>query len=149
MNDTSLSTAGPALSAEAENLGWLLNSFVGTAPGVRQAVVFSADGLPMVRSDAMDRDSADRFAAVASGLVGLAYGASERFGGGRVNEVIVEMEALLLLVTGISDGSCLAVIADAESDLGLVGYEMAVFGERAGTVLTPELRAELKGAMTL
>lgn len=141
------SSDAPALSADAANLGWLLNSFVDRVPRVRDAVVFSADGLPMVRSDSLDRDSSDRFAAVASGLVGLAYGASERFGGGRVNEVIVEMESILLLVTGISDGSCLAVIAEADADLGLVGYEMAVFGEQAGAVLTPELRAELKATM--
>ena len=31
----------------------------------------------------LDRDAADRFAAVASGLIGLAYGAAGRFGGGR------------------------------------------------------------------
>ena len=43
-----------------------------------------------------------------------------------------------------SDGS---VIADSEADLGMVGYEMAVFGEQAGSVLTPELRAELKGVI--
>ena len=41
----------------------------------------------------------------------------------------------------------LAAVADASCDIGLVGYEMAVFGERAGSVLTPELRAELQGAL--
>jgi len=135
------------LSAEAQNLGWLLNSFVSKVPGVTDAVVFSADGLPMAISESLDRESAERFSAVASGLVGLAYGAAGRFGGGRVNEVIVEMEHAFLLVTGISDGSALAVVASSGCDIGLVGYEMAVFGERAGTVLTPALRAELQGAL--
>jgi predicted regulator of Ras-like GTPase activity (Roadblock/LC7/MglB family) len=77
----------------------------------------------------------------------LAYGASGRFGAGRVNEVIIEMERAFLFVTGISDGSALATVAEAWCDLGLVGYEMAVFVERAGAVLTPELRAELQGAL--
>jgi predicted regulator of Ras-like GTPase activity (Roadblock/LC7/MglB family) len=135
------------LSFEAKNLGWLLNGFVRKVPGVREAVVLSADGLPMAVSEGLDRDSAERFSAVASGLVGLAHGAAMRFDGGRVNEVIVEMEHALLLVTGISDGSVLAAVADAGCDIGLVGYEMAVFVERAGAVLTPELRAELQGAL--
>ncbi len=135
------------LSHEAQNLSWLLNGFVRRVPGVKQAVVLSADGLPMAVSEDTDRESAERFAAVASGLIGLAYGAAGRFGGGRVNEVIVEMEHLFLLVTGISDGSALAAVADGACDIGLVGYEMAVFGERAGAVLTPELRAELQGAL--
>jgi len=135
------------LSAEARNLGWLLNALVQKVPGIKEAVVLSADGLPMAMSEDLDREAAERCSAVASGLIGLAYGAAGRFGGGRVNEVIVEMEHAFLLVTGISDGSALATVADASCDIGLVGYEMAVFVERAGAVLTPELRAELQGAI--
>ena len=106
-----------------------------------------SDGLPMAVSQGLDRDAAARFAAVASGLIGLAYGAAGRFGGGAVNEVIVEMENAFLFVTGISDGSCLAVVSSADSDVGLVGYEMAVLVDKAGAVLTPELRAELQSAL--
>jgi len=135
------------LSPEAQNLGWLLNNLVTQVPGVTEAVVFSSDGLPMAVSDNLDRESAERFSAVASGLMGLAYGAAGRFGGGRVNEVIVEMENAFLLVSGISDGSALAVVAAAGCDIGLVGYEMAVFADRAGAVLTPAIRAELQGAL--
>ena len=81
------------------------------------------------------------------GLIGLAYGAAGRFGGGAVTQIIIEMEHAFLFVTGISDGTCLAVVAGANADVGLVGYEMALLVERAGTVLTPELRAELQGAL--
>ncbi len=135
------------ISTDARNLNWLLNSFVERVPGVSEAVVVSADGLPMAVSQGLDRDAADRFAAVASGLIGLAYGAAGRFGGGAVTQIIIEMEHAFLFVTGISDGSCLAVVADASSDVGLVGYEMAVLVERCGGILTPELRAELQGAL--
>jgi predicted regulator of Ras-like GTPase activity (Roadblock/LC7/MglB family) len=135
------------LSVEARNLGWLLNAFVRKVPGASEALVLSSDGLPLAVSDGLDRDAADRFAAVASGLIGLAYGAAGRFGGGRVNAVIVEMENAFLFVTGISDGSAMAVSTDASCDVGLVGYEMAVFVDRVGGVLTPELRAELQGAL--
>ena len=53
------------------------------------------------------------------------------------------MEHAFLFVTGVSDGSCLAIVADAECDVGLVGYEMAVLVEKTGQFLTPQLRAEL------
>ncbi len=135
------------MSTEANNVNWLITSFVERVPGVSEAVVVSSDGLPMALSGGIDRDAADRFAAVASGLIGLAYGAAGRFGGGRVNEIIIEMEHAFLFVTGISDGSCLAVVADASCDVGLVGYEMAVLVEKTGPFLTPELRAELQGAL--
>ena len=132
------------LSVAARNVSWLVDNFVDRTPGVYEAVVVSSDGLPMAMSRALDRDSADRFAAVAAGLIGLAYGAAGRFGGGSVNEIIIEMENAFLFVTGISDGSCLACVSSAECDVGLVGYEMAVLVEKAGAVLTPELRAELQ-----
>ncbi len=135
------------LSSEARNINWLVTSFVERVPGVQEAVVVSADGLPMALSTGLDRDAADRFAAVASGLIGLAYGAAGRFGGGQVTQVIIEMEFSFLFVTGISDGSCLTVLAASNCDVGLVGYEMAVLVERCGAVLTPELRAELQGAL--
>lgn len=135
------------MSAAANNVNWLVSNFVEHVPGVTEAVVLSSDGLPMAMSGGLDRSSADRFAAVASGLIGLAYGAAGKFGGGRVNEVIVEMERAFLFVTGVSDGSALAVVADADCDVGLVGYEMAVLVEKAGPILTPELRAELQGSL--
>jgi uncharacterized protein len=141
MNDTT------DMSVDARNVNWLVNNFVDRTPGVNEAVVVSSDGLPMAISANVDRDAGDRFAAVAAGLIGLAYGAAGRFGGGAVNEIIVEMENAFLFVTGISDGSCLAVVADAGCDVGLVGYEMAVLVERCGSVLTPELRAELQGSL--
>ena len=135
------------LSAEAKNLNFLVQNFSSKTPGVNEAVVVSSDGLPIAGSAGLDRDAADRFAAVESGLIGLAYGAAGRFGGGAVNEVIIEMENAFLFVTGISDGSCLACVAGPESDIGLVAYEMAVLVEKAGSVLTPEIRAELQSAL--
>ena len=136
-----------SLSFEARNLSWLLNGFVRKVPGITEAVVLSADGLPIALSEDLSREAAERCAAVASGLIGLAYGAAGRFGGGMVNGIIVEMDQAFLFVTGISDGSALAAIAESGCDVGLVGYEMAVFVERAGAVLTPDLRSELQGAL--
>ena len=135
------------LSQQANNVNWLVNNFVDRVPGVTEAVVVSSDGLPMAKSSGLDRDAADLFAAVASGLIGLAYGAAGRFGGGAVHEVVIEMENAFIFVTGISDGSCLAVVATSNCDVGLVGYEMALLVERVGPTLTPELREELRVAM--
>jgi predicted regulator of Ras-like GTPase activity (Roadblock/LC7/MglB family) len=135
------------LSAQANNVNFLVSNLVERVPGVNEAVVVSSDGLPIAASAGLDRDGVDRFSAVSSGLIGLAYGAAGRFGGGAVTEVIVEMENAFLFVTGISDGSLLATMADATCDVGLVAYEMAMLVEKTGAVLTPELRAELQAAL--
>ena len=136
-----------SLSNAAQNINWLIANFVEQVPGVREAVVVSADGLPMAVSQGLDRDAADRFAAVASGLIGLAYGAAGRFGGGGVNEIIIEMERCFLFVAGISDCSSFAGNADAACHHWLVAHGTADLVEKAGAVLTPELRAELQGAL--
>lgn len=135
------------MSSDAANVAFLVNNFAHRVPGVRQAIVVSADGLLMAMPTGMVREVGDRFAAVASGLIGLAFGAAVPFDGGRVSEVIVEMERAFIFVTGISDGSSLAVIADANCDPGLVAYEMARMVEQVGMVLTPELRNELQNAL--
>lgn len=132
------------MTPAAENLNWLVVRFVEQIPAVRQAVVVSSDGLPLAVSDGVERESAERLAAVASGMIGLAYGSAGRFGAGAVNNVIIEMERGWLFVTGIRDGSLLCVLTARETDIGLIGYEMALFADRAGDVLTPDVRDELK-----
>ena len=64
----------------ADNLNWLVGRFVQQVAAVRQAVVVSSDGLPLAVSDGVDRETGERLAAVASGMIGLAYGSAGRFG---------------------------------------------------------------------
>ena len=135
------------LSESAQHVSWLVANFVASQPEVHEAIVVSADGLPVAVSHGIDRDSADRFAAVSSGLIGLAHGAAVRFSGGAVHEVIIELERAFVIVTGIADGSSLAVVAAGDVDIGTLGYDMAVLADQVGTVLTPELRSELQVAL--
>ena len=95
----------------------------------------------------VEREVAERLSAVASGMIGLAYGSAGRFGAGAVRNVIVEMENGWMFVTGIRDGSLMCVVTGADADIGTIGYEIALFADRAGDVLTPEVREELKSAM--
>jgi uncharacterized protein len=137
------------LSREAQNVNWLVSSFVRRVPGIAHAIVVTSDGLLMAVSERLDRARADQLAAVASGLASLTQGASRVFGGGKVNQTAVEMEKGFLLVMTIGDGSALAVLAAPTIDIGMVGYEMAMLVAQAGEVLTPALRAELQSALPL
>ncbi|MGO4429462.1 roadblock/LC7 domain-containing protein, partial [Streptomyces sp. MCAF7] len=47
----------------------------------------------------------------------------------------------------ISDGSLLGVHATPDCDMTVVAYHMALFVGRAGHVLTPELRTELRRSL--
>jgi Uncharacterized distant relative of homeotic protein bithoraxoid len=136
------------ISMEARRFDWLITEFVRETPGVAHAIVVSADGLPLASSEGFPPDRADQLAAVAAGLQSLTTGAARVFEGGPVIQTVVEMEAGLLLVTAIADGSNLAVLAARDCDMGLVGYNMTLLCDRAGRVLTPALRAELRSART-
>jgi hypothetical protein len=125
----------------------LISNFVHKVPGVAHAIVVSADGLLLATSHGLPRDRADQLAAVSSGLSSLTQGAARVFEAGAVSQTVIEMEKGFLFVMAISDGSCLAVLAAKDCDVGLVGYEMALLVSRVGDVLTPALRAELQAAL--
>ena len=129
---------------QPDRFGWLVDDFVSRVPGVAHAVVVSADGLLLTASSHLPRDRADQLAAVASGLVSLTQGAARCFEAGQVVQTVVEMERGMMLIMAIGDGSSLAVLAAPSCDIGLVGYEMTLLADRAGQLLTPALRAQLR-----
>jgi predicted regulator of Ras-like GTPase activity (Roadblock/LC7/MglB family) len=133
-----------APAANDQGLGWLVSNFVDRIPGATSAVVVSSDGLVLTLSQRVDRDAADQMAAITSGIAGLTAGAARCFAAGKVIQVIVEMEGGYLFVTGVSDGSSLAVLCEATCDIGLIGYEMSLLVARLGQLLTPELIAALQ-----
>jgi len=141
-----VTTAAPQHPVQPSQFGWLVDSFVQRVPGVAHAVVVSADGLLLVPSSGLPRDRADQLAAVTSGLVSLTQGAARCFEAGGVVQTVVEMERGIVLTMAISDGSSLAVLASPSCDIGLIGYEMTLLVDRAGKLLTPELRAQLQNA---
>lgn len=135
------------LSPEAKNFNWLLDSFTSSTAGVKEAIAVSSDGLLMAISAIDDRANAERLAAVVSGLTSLAGGVASWYSLGDLNRVIVDMADGYLLITAISAGSVLGVIADRSANLGTVAYEMTLFAGRAGGALTPQLIVELKNAV--
>lgn len=134
-------------SNAAENLNWLLGRLCDTVPGIKQAVVVSSDGLAMAKSEDVDRETAERLAAVSSGMIGLAYGSAGRFGAGPVSNVIVEMQKGWLFVTGIRDGSLICCLTEKDIDMGAIAFEMSIFVQRVGESLTPDVRQELKALL--
>lgn len=128
------------MNQSVNELSWLITDFANRVPDVAHAIVVSADGLALAVSDGFPTDRADQLAAIASGLSSLTQGAARVFEGGAVAQTVVEMERGLLLNMSISDGSCLAVLAAADCDLGLVAYEMTLLVDRAGRALTPAAR---------
>lgn len=151
------------LSTQARNLQWLLTDLVEEVPGVNSVAVVSSDGLLLLSSDPVAPDtpaapsapsrpsgprgaSAD-LATIVSGLGSLTTGAAALMDGGSVKQTMVAMEHGSVFVMSISDGSLLGVHATPDCDMSVVAYHMALFVGRAGHVLTPEVRSELRQSM--
>lgn len=121
-------------------LDWLLDDLLDRVPAARHAAVLSADGLLTGASAGLGREDAEHLAAVAAGFQSLARGAGRRFGGGAVRQTIVEMEAGFLFVTAAGQGTCLAVITEPDSDLGVIAYEMTMLVTRVGQIMSTPSR---------
>ncbi|MCD7439251.1 roadblock/LC7 domain-containing protein [Streptomyces lincolnensis] len=157
---TAPSTFG--LSREARNLHFLLTNLVEEVPGIQSVAVVSSDGLLLLSSDAErnaearesqdsrtkgPRGSAADLATIVSGIGSLTAGTAKLMDFGPVKHTMVAMEDGSLFVMAISDGSLLGVHGSADCDMSVVAYHMALFVGRAGHVLTPELRSELRQSL--
>jgi predicted regulator of Ras-like GTPase activity (Roadblock/LC7/MglB family) len=131
-----MTTAGPVNG----RLDWLLTDFVRETPGVLHALVVSGDGLLLAASEQVSTMLGDQLSAATSGLVSLARGTAQLLNLAPVNQTIVEMTGGYLFLTSISQGSTLAVVAERQCDMGLVGYEMTMLASRVGHTLTPAPR---------
>ncbi|MFE7132748.1 roadblock/LC7 domain-containing protein [Streptomyces sp. NPDC057638] len=124
----------PAAKASGE-LNWLLDELVERVGSIQRALVLSSDGLARGTSRELSREDSEHLAAVASGFHSLAKGVGRHFDAGEVRQTVVELDEAFLFVTAAGDGSCLAVLADADSDVGQVAYEMTLMVKRVGVHL--------------
>jgi uncharacterized protein len=134
-------------SPEARSFNWLLDKFAADTAGVSDAIAVSADGLLIAVATSGSRSDAERFAAITSAITSLASGASRCYNLGATLKIIIDYEGGYLLVATISAGSALGVLATKNADLGRIAYEMGVFANRAGRVLTPQLVDELRSSV--
>jgi uncharacterized protein len=114
------------------DLSWLLDDLVARVLDVDKAVILSRDGLAIGASAGLTREDAEHLSAVAAGFQSLARGFGQHFSCGSPRQTIVELESAFLFVTAAGEGSCLAVLAAAGADAGLIAYEMAVLVKRVG-----------------
>ena len=121
-------------------LDWLLNDLVKRVAGVERAVVLSADGLLIGKSDNLVEADAEHLSAVASAFQSLARGTGRHFGGGRVRQTLVEMDHAFLFVTAAGHGACLALLAEESADVGMIAYEMNLMVKRVGAALSAKPR---------
>lgn len=128
--------------ASEDKLNWLLDELLAKVPGARHAVVLSSDGLPLAVSAALHSDDSDHLAAMASSFQSLAREAARFLEGGAVRQTVIEMDQAFLFVTAAGRGACLAVVGEANADVGIIAYEMNLLVVRVGDYLSSAPRSE-------
>jgi len=128
--------------AYRRDLNWLVTNFTTRVPDIAHAVVVSADGVLLARSEEIPSAFAEQLALITCGLASLMEGAARIFEAGPPTQALVEMGGGLMLVKMISDGSSLAALAALECDTDQVSYEMTLLVEAVGEALTPAARAQ-------
>jgi predicted regulator of Ras-like GTPase activity (Roadblock/LC7/MglB family) len=122
--------------SNGEQLGWLLDNLVSRVANVRQALLLSRDGLVVAKSENMSREEGDNLSALSAGVHSLARAVGKQVGNEEVRQTIIEMNSAFLFVMAAGQGTCLAVLASAEANLGVMAYEMAMLVRRMGVHLT-------------
>nr|BFE56461.1 roadblock/LC7 domain-containing protein [Dactylosporangium thailandense] len=106
-------------------------------PGIDGAIAVSSDGILQARSEGLDRDDAERLAAVTSGMSSLAEGAARVMRSGAVTRNLIETEGGYLVVATVNAYWILAVVAAASSDLGQIGFEIDSLANAVKDTLGP------------
>ncbi|MBO3673653.1 roadblock/LC7 domain-containing protein [Streptomyces sp. NEAU-YJ-81] len=116
------------------SLDWLLENLLEKTPGSRHALVLSRDGLKLCLSSGLSVDQADQLAAIASGIQSLAHGASIEFGDGSggVRQSMTEFHGGILFIVEAGEGAHLAVVANDDADVGIIGHNMNELVEQIG-----------------
>ncbi|GIJ30392.1 dynein regulation protein LC7 [Micromonospora qiuiae] len=131
----------------SDNLSFLLNTNVRVVSGVSHAVAVSVDGLLLAFTDGVNQEAAERLAAVAAGLNSLLKGAADELAAGGVRGNITDTDRGYLILTGLSRGASLLVLARRDADLAFVTAELERFAEQVGdSYLDPSFAAAAVGA---
>lgn len=130
------------------NLEWLLESLLTKTNGATHALVLSRDGLKLCHTSGLTMDKADQLAAIAAGVQALSQGASVEFGDGSggVRQSMTEFHGGILFIVEAGEGAHLAVLAEENADVGLVGHNMNELVEQIGEFLTAPPRHPLNNS---
>jgi uncharacterized protein len=132
----------PAAS-DTGDLAWMISQFAEEARGVLHALLLSADGLAIAASHGFDPDLVDKTAAIAGSLIAVADAMSREYTAGELEILTFRTVNMHFLLMSVADRAGLAVLADRDSNLGIVGHEMRQLVTAVGARLNPDPRSPL------
>ncbi|QLH22272.1 roadblock/LC7 domain-containing protein [Streptomyces sp. Rer75] len=119
------------------DLSWMLDSAL-EVPGARHAILVSADGLLMARSQEVKKDEADTVAAAMSGIQSLSRTMAGFCGGPHMNwrQTLVEFDGGWVFLISAGEGAYLAVSSAPDVDMADITFRMQQLVGQLGKALT-------------
>ncbi|AOT62385.1 MULTISPECIES: roadblock/LC7 domain-containing protein [Streptomyces] len=125
----------------------VLDNNLGRIAGIEGAVLLSNDGIKL-SAYLLDRASAERIAAAASGIASTMRAVSREVDGGRVIRQLVEMDDRYLCIVGCGEGSTLVVVTSRRARLGELGGEAVRTAQALGEWLATPGRGQAPSSPT-
>lgn len=130
----------------SNHLSQLLSTNLARIPGISQAVAVSADGLLLAHTGTLNRDAAERLAAIAAGMNSLINGAARDLAGGAVEGNLTTLENGFLMLVTVSSGASLLALTKPGADIAFVTRELHRFADQVRDQLTPAFAGNLAAA---
>ncbi|GHF01322.1 roadblock/LC7 domain-containing protein [Streptomyces fumanus] len=129
-----------------DDLSWMLDSAL-EIPGALHAVLISADGLLMARTQDFDRDDADRVAAAMSGVQSLSrtLGFFCEDPKAAWRQTLVEFDGGWVFLISAGEGAYLGVSASPDVDMADITFRMQQLVAQLGKRLTAPPRENIGG----
>ncbi|SDN96740.1 roadblock/LC7 domain-containing protein [Actinacidiphila guanduensis] len=119
------------------DLSWMLSSAL-EVPGARHAILISADGLLMARSQDVKKDEADTIAAAMSGIQSLSRTMAGFCGDPQMHwrQTLVEFDGGWVFLISAGAGAYLAVSSAPDVDMAAITFRMQQLVGQLGKALT-------------
>ncbi|MFR9672923.1 roadblock/LC7 domain-containing protein [Streptomyces sp. TR06-5] len=127
----------------SNDLSWMLDSAL-EVPGARHAILVSADGLLMARSNAVGKDDADTVAAAMSGMQSLSRtvaGFCDR-SATEWRQTLIEFDGGWVFLISAGSGAYIAVSAAHDVDMADITFRMQQLVGQLGKALTSPPRKD-------
>ncbi len=135
----SASAARPAAAARQasreERLVQSLDYLMENSQDIQAAALVSLDGFTMASALPAGMQE-DRVGAMSAAILGLGERAAEELGRGHLSQVFIEGRDGYVLLMAAGDRAVLTCLANPQSKLGLVLYDMRETAEQIGQILT-------------
>jgi len=140
---------GPSLQTRGNNLKihkegnmnnqveQILKAMVKKNPQIKSAAVVNSEGI-LIASHLFPGTNESSFGAMAAALLGLGEHVLQEIKGGKLREVYVRGDDMMLVIVGISNVGVISITVDAEAPLGVILVEVRKTAELLEGVISKQ-----------